>query len=138
MKKAIILSGPQASGKSWTAMAIATGYENESYTGLPPDDIRHHEVIFICQSSPLMIIDSIKFVTKVCIIEDCIKSLLQIEGFDRVRKMYPECLFIFTTRTKIVSKEVDFKKYQLIICNYHYSLEEPASKNNIIKEGMAV
>jgi len=123
MKKTIILTGPAGSGKTWTALAIAQYFQSLNYTGFPPYDNSHLNVLVLYTKDALTIVDSVKEETKICIIEDSVTSLKQIESLENVRKMFPDCLFVFTTRSQIVSKQIDPNKYHLVICNYKPELE---------------
>jgi len=103
MRKAIILSGPIASGKTTIAFGIKDFYELGEwiYTN------NHRKAIYYQDLTTF----------KLVILDECI-GLPEIESFEPLREKYPHCNFIFCTQSDI--KKVDNDKYNLIGCRPLY------------------
>lgn len=110
MKKALILEGPQGSGKTWISIGISHFF---------PD-----EYLFISRRS----IDLRKANNfgsyKLIIIDECI-SALDILSIEKIRENLPEVNFIFLTQKPIykLRKHFDNTKYHRVMCSYDIFLK---------------
>jgi hypothetical protein len=104
MKKAIILSGPQASGKSWIASAISNFFPKdktlkisfEDYEKTLSKDMAHFQLI---------------------IIEECPDYEAVIRSY-RVNDRFPNVNLIMMTQAHIEVYNRD--KFQLISCDFKF------------------
>ncbi len=103
MSKPIILSGPGASGKTWTCIGIANFFPDHEVKRLDAyrRDIKRTDLTY----------------TRLCIVDGCL-NLTYIKSFDKVRERFPYCNFVFTTLMDL--NRVQAEGFHLINCQPLY------------------
>jgi len=113
MKKAIILSGPQASGKTHTANGIANFYDSKKVAFVHSSNFRKLWKFRLLNSEPGFRLENPELI----VVEEC-KNMKQIRSFESTMEVKPNCSFIFTTLSNVLYSDVDKDKYHLIQCNW--------------------
>lgn len=98
LKKAIVLSGPKASGKTWITIGLREFFQVWGYSSFTHDDVKNEDLT--------------KF--ELVIIDEC-KDIDEIISFDELREKYPHVNFVFCTQSDIES--YDPSRYHLVKLN---------------------
>lgn len=99
MKKAIVLTGKQASGKSWTAIGISNLFSGQTLFLEASTKIKELQLGFIS----LVVIDQVR-------------DQKAIIKYEPLRAKYPKCAFVFTTLAEV--NKMDPEKYHVIECSH--------------------
>lgn len=113
MKKAIILSGRQSSGKTHTANGIANFFDPEKVAFI-------HSSHFIALMSYKLTNphSDFRLVNPQLVIVDECKDMEQIMSFESIMDDKPNSNFIFNTTSIVLPHDVDNNRYHLIQCNW--------------------
>ena len=114
MKKAIILSGPQASGKTHTAYGISNFFDKKNVAVVHSSNFRKIWKFSSEYPEPGFRLENPELI----VVEEC-KDMKQIRSFESTMEVKPNCSFIFTTLSKVLYSDIDQEKYHLIQCKWN-------------------
>lgn len=100
----MILSGPRASGKTWTAYAIANFFKKGSVVRIFSWQVQNCKDLII--GKELAIIDTCKDYKEICKLSE------------QLRLKDSDCNLIFTTCHPIEENKVDYGKYHVVECRW--------------------